>query len=178
MKIIWMEKMSKSANRSSHRGKNISQRTDYQKYIRATDSQPTVDDNIPFDTTLRHERESSEPTSKRKRPIPLEIQIRNYFKKNLIGWIIGVFICISIYFYVDARINIAVLDANLNNQKIQLDKISSTIDNNNIYQSQKNEGINSSIRSIEKDNNMQDLIINELKIRLDALDEKLKNNQP
>ena len=167
--------MSKQANRSSYTSKNISQRSAYQKYIRTTERQPTVDENFDFDSTLQQGEELSEPTSKRKRSIPTTKKIENYFKQHWIEWVIGVFILISVYFFIDAKINIAVLEVNFTSQKELTDKIELTLDKKDSYQSQKNDNIDSSIDILAKENSSQDLIINEIKIRLGFLEDKINS---
>lgn len=167
--------MNKHSSRSSHASKSPAQRTAYQKYIRSTEKQPTLDESIPFDTTLQKGEEFSEPTSKRKRAIPVPQKIREHFESHWIEWLLTVFAIISIYVYIDTKIQIAVLETNFVNQKELTHKIEVNLQESNNSQFYKNEKIEDSIHDLDKDNSSQDLIINEIKIRLGIVEDKITN---
>ena len=118
-------------------------------------------------------------------------QISKYIRENWIGAVFALAAMVALFFFVDAQREIAVLNANLSNQKAQIDQLLSSIDSNTTNQStqinqlhssiqssasdQKRETdkINSAIEDIINSNHLQDILLNELGLKLEFLEAKL-----
>jgi len=138
-------------DRSSHVSKTRNERSAYQRYIHRLESQPTIEEPIEIDPSYEAGQELAESTSRSKRTIPLSLRIRDHLEKNWIGWSFGLLMVIAIFFLYDARVNIAIFNHDLSNQQQKLDRISTSLDN------------------ITYTDHAQDLIIQELRIRLEYL---------
>jgi len=138
-------------DRSSHVSKTPSERSAYHRYIRRLESQPTVEESIELDPSFEPRQELTEPTSTKERAIPLGYRLSDHFQKNWVTWLFGILMFVAVYLVYDSKVNIAILHNDLSNQQSRLDRISNSVD------------------GIVETDHAQDLIIQELKIRLEFL---------
>lgn len=143
-------------DRSSHVGKTISERSAYQRYIRAQPSQSTIEEATNIEPSYEAKQELTEPKSKKTREIPVSWQIGKHFEKNWISWVILILAGVAVFLLNDARADITILNNNLANQQKLVEDIQ-----------------NSSQNNVEK-NHSQDLLIQEIRIRLDLLIDQLR----
>ena len=165
--------------RSTHVNKTVDERSAYQKYITRIDPQPTVNEkkSVDFESSMESGEELSEPTSKRKRKISFAALVGNHLNKHWLQWLFASLIFIGFYFMVDAKIDIAVIDNSLTSQQRQLDTLGSEIKSDDSAHQQRFDKIESSIEDARNVNHNQDLLLNELKTKLEFIEQILQNLQ-
>ncbi|WP_319560292.1 hypothetical protein [Marispirochaeta sp.] len=92
------------SNRSSHRNKTIDQRFAYHRYIESRDVEPTLDEKIHFQDSVRSGEELSEPTSKRKRKVPLKDKAADHISEHWFEWVIAIVAMIMGYFVYESKL--------------------------------------------------------------------------
>ncbi len=147
-----------SRSRSSRASKTLNERSGYYRYIRQLESQPTVAEPSEIDPSFEAKEELAEPRSKRERTIPLGLRLRDHFEKNWISWLLGAVIFVASFLVLDARTNIAILSHDLSNQQQSLDKIDTSLHEN---------------ANADHD---RDLLIEEIRIRLEYLVNGIKGS--
>ena len=167
------------SKRSTHVNKSPSERSAYQKYIARVEPQPTIDEkkSVNFDASMDSGEELSEPTSKRKRKISFGVSVNNYLNKNWLRWFFGGIFIIGAYFMVDAKIDIAVANAKLIDQQRQINGLDSEIKSNSLEYQQQLEKNKNSIEVNKEIDHDQDLIINELRTRIEFIEKILQDIQ-
>jgi hypothetical protein len=165
--------------RSTHGTKTPGERKAYQNTISRIENQPTADDEqaIDFGTSRQVGEDLTEPKSRRKRSIPFTTRLSEHIHEHWLEWIIGIVIFIGLYFMYDARLDIAVISADLTNQNEKISELKTDIksdiqDQNTNYQKQL-DVLQSEVDSNKDQIHAQDLVIREFQTTLDFLRQEL-----
>jgi len=116
------------SERAYHKNKTPSQRAAYHKYIQRLNTEPTIDDQMSFEDSNNTDEEFSEPTSKRRRSIPLSEKARSHLSEYWFNWLISVFALALIYLVYDSKIDLVTIDSKLTNQSGNIEEINDEVE--------------------------------------------------
>jgi hypothetical protein len=167
----------KMSKQTSHRSKTIPERVSYQNYIKEKQEDSTVDDSLNFHPSSQAGSVLSQPTSKRKREIPTREKIKNHLIQHWIEWLVAIILAVMVYFVVDAKVNFAVINTNLVNQQKQMDKLETSVNTNFQQIRDQFDDFNKSFDDIKSNYFSQEMIVNEIKIRVEYIEKQLQQNK-
>jgi len=160
---------------TSHVSKSIQERSAYQRYITRIAAEPTLDESLDLKASTEPGEELSKATSTRKRPIKFQTRVKDYISSNWFNWlmvIIGIVLLFNVY---DSRVNFALMDYKLSDQKSQIEMINNTIQGKDSDQQKQIDRISTISDDNTKLINALNLLITELKIRIEFIEQKIGN---
>jgi hypothetical protein len=166
-----------SRSRSSHVSKSQGERHAYNRYISKTDSQPTLDERLDFDTSSELREELGKPNSERERTVPFQNKLKDFFSQHWLEWGLAIMVMIAVYLVYDSRSKIEIVDYKVSDQQQQSDKLDIAIhelnktveNNNNRYQDQFDK-LNTTIQNTNNAMHFQDLSLKEFEFRIKLLE--------
>jgi hypothetical protein len=162
---------------SYYGSKSLRERSYYQNYVDHVHADPTIDESVNFNSSSQTGTELAQPTSTSKRDYPLSDVLKLHFSQHWVEYLVGVFLFIIIFFVYDAKKDIAVINTQISYQNQQIDKLDSNTINS--FQSVHTdlEKLKDSIDKNIKDKNLQDIVINEIKIRTEFIEKLINTNK-
>lgn len=145
--------------RGKHVGKSAVARETYSRYLKNIDCEPTVNDQVALSPSTEGGEELREPTSKRKRKVSLGHNLQEHFREHWAEWFFGGVVAIVAWLMVDAKIDLARIETNAENQKGNISDLQ-----------------NGEQKIIDK-NQDQDLTLREHSVRLSNVEEKVAKSK-
>lgn len=142
--------------RNRHVGKSPAARESYYRYLKNIDCEPTVDDQIALSPSTEAGEELCEPTTTRRRKISAGRQFKDHISEHWIEWLFGVGVVVAVWFMVDARIDMACVETNVDTHKGNISDLQADVQ-----------------KGVDK-NQEQDLTLREHQVRLTAVEDKIK----
>jgi len=127
--------------------KTPQERSNFKRYIREQDYEPTLNDRVIFSESDQSDRDYSISTSNSTRQGDSLIKFKEFFQENWISLLISVFGIILFFFMVDSKVDLATLFQKTDQIKEDVGIVKQDID------------------KIKEDNHKQDLDIQEIRIK-------------
>ena len=165
------------SKRSKHTTKTFLGRLNYQQSIVNLNTEATVDEQPDFNSTTRVGPETSEPKSKKKRQIPIGIKIRDFLSSNWVGWVVLVVGGVLAFLLFDAKAELTIIHNSIEQQNKQIDRLYTEVDNINTKQDENANRLQDDIDNVDNMNDLQDILLTEIRSKLENLEKSLLNIQ-
>jgi len=156
--------------KTSHESKTPSQRNLYHEYIGRKESEPTIDEKVDFRPSNEVGEELAIPTEGRKRKVPFNDRISDYISNHWLETLFAAIIAILGIFAITTQVDIAVIQANISSQNQTINDNKSTFTRELDSHQRQLDLINSKIVELTDFDHIQDLLMNELKLRIEYLE--------
>lgn len=102
----------------------------YNRAIRTQRYEPTLDETLDFKETSEAGEDLSEPAKNRRRPINHKSRIKDHFLENWANWLVGALAIVGLYFMIDAKVELARVDARVDFNKELTTSLDADLDGN------------------------------------------------
>jgi hypothetical protein len=160
----------------SHATKTLTDRHNYQKAITRTATEATLNEDLDFDTTTKKKENTSEEIQRERRSLPAKEIIKSVIAEYWIQGILTILAAAIIFLFIDSKNTLYSIEKDIEIQQQQLDQLSKTIDKNDTESKRHIQDIQNTldamrdkIDNVNEENNQRDILISEIKIRLDLL---------
>ncbi len=161
---------------SKFRSKTHSERIQYQNSIKSASLDSTIETGN-FQKSDYDEEETSYARSVKKRPTSFFYEIGEYIKKNWVGLLFAIIIFIIGFLTRDALVRLAVIDTKLESQQSNFNQFNEKINIGTENIQTNIEKIELNIEELESENNSQNLLITEIKLRLGFLEKLIEEKR-
>jgi hypothetical protein len=173
--------------RTSHISKTPSEKVGYQQAISRTNSGPTLDDALDFEPSNKLDTEIIDKPQRKRRPSPWYKKFYKKLTEYAIQIVVGVIVTVVVVFggflLVGARTAISSIEKDIEIQQRQLDQLSADVSDNDVESKRQIQLLQDNINTIRdkiddstKIDHTQDILLAELKLRIDFMFAQINKN--
>lgn len=169
---------------SSHRTKTVSERRRYNLAIGRTQTDSTLNEDFATDSTTKNIETKNEALLQQPRKIPIGDSISNYVRENWVHGLVLILLAFCGWLFLDSKITLSSINKDIQIQQEKLNTLSDMLDENDNDSEEQIQEIQNTLNDMKdkiyntnEKNTNQDILINEIKIKLDLLIQEFNNNK-